>query len=78
MDSQLDAMLSFHKWNMSTSHIVDEYNLSEEQVTEALRFYELNKEQINSCISKIIRTYTELTTKINKKLSCEKYTSTLN
>ncbi len=43
--------IAFHKWNMSTSQIADEYDLSEEQVTEALRFYELNKEQIDIAIA---------------------------
>jgi len=43
--------IAFHKWNMSTFQIADEYDLSEEQVTEALRFYELNKEQIDIAIA---------------------------
>ena len=36
-----------HKWGMIAAQIADEYDLSEEQVTEALRFYAVNKEQIN-------------------------------
>jgi uncharacterized protein (DUF433 family) len=36
---------------MSASQIADEYDLSEEQVTEALRFYEFNKEQIDIAIA---------------------------
>ena len=43
--------IAFHKWNMSASQITGEYDLSEEKVTEALRFYELNKEQIDLAIA---------------------------
>jgi uncharacterized protein (DUF433 family) len=36
---------------MSAAQIADEYDLSEEQVTEALRFYAVNKEQIDLAIA---------------------------
>jgi len=32
---------------MSAAQIADEYDLSEEQVTEALRFYTVNKKQVD-------------------------------
>ena len=40
-----------HKWDMSAAQIADEYDLSEEQVTEALRFYAVNKEQVDLAIT---------------------------
>jgi len=43
--------IAFHKLLMSASQIANEYDLSEEQVTEALRFYEFNKEQIDLAIA---------------------------
>ena len=39
--------ITSHKWGMSAAQIADEYDLSEEQVTEALRFYAVNKEQVD-------------------------------
>ncbi|GBO54596.1 hypothetical protein APA_2543 [Pseudanabaena sp. lw0831] len=43
--------IAAHKWGMSAAQIADEYDLSEEQVTEVLRFYAINKEQIDLAIS---------------------------
>ena len=43
--------IASHKWGMSAAQIADEYDLSEEQVTEALRFYAVNKEQIALAIA---------------------------
>ena len=43
--------IAAHKWGMSAAQIADEYNLSEEQVTEALTFYAVNKEQIDLAIA---------------------------
>ena len=43
--------IAAHKWGMSAAQIADEYDLSEEQVTEALRFYAVNKEQIDLAIA---------------------------
>jgi uncharacterized protein (DUF433 family) len=42
--------IAAHKWGMSAAQIADEYDLSEEQVMEALRFYAVNKEQIDLAI----------------------------
>jgi uncharacterized protein (DUF433 family) len=39
--------IAAHKWGMSAAQIADEYDLSEEQVTEALRFYTVNKKQVD-------------------------------
>jgi len=43
--------IAAHKWAMSAAQIADEYDLSKEQVIESLKFYELNKEQINLAIA---------------------------
>ena len=43
--------IAAHKWSMSAAQIADEYDLSEVQVNEALKFYELNKEQIDIAIA---------------------------
>jgi uncharacterized protein (DUF433 family) len=43
--------IAAHKWGMSAAQIADEYDLSEEQVTEALKFYEVNKEQVDLAIA---------------------------
>jgi uncharacterized protein (DUF433 family) len=43
--------IASRKWGMSAAQIADEYDLSEEQVTEALRFYAVNKEQIDLAIA---------------------------
>ena len=43
--------IAAQKWGMSAAQIADEYNLSEEQVTEALRFYAVNKEQVDLAIA---------------------------
>ena len=43
--------IAAHKWGMSAAQVADEYNLSEEQVTEALRFYAVNKEQVDLAIA---------------------------
>ena len=43
--------IAAHKWGMSAAQIADEYDLSEEQVTEALRFYAANKEQVDLAIA---------------------------
>ena len=43
--------IAAHKWGMSAAQIADEYDLSEEQVIEALRFYAVNKEQIDLAIA---------------------------
>lgn len=42
--------IAAYKWGMSAAQIAYEYELSEEQVMEALRFYELNREQIDLAI----------------------------
>jgi uncharacterized protein (DUF433 family) len=42
--------IAAHKWGMSVAQIADEYDLSEEQVTEALKFYAVNKEQVDLAI----------------------------
>jgi uncharacterized protein (DUF433 family) len=44
-------VIAAYKWGMSPAQIADEYDLSEEQVTEALRFYAVNKEQVDLAIS---------------------------
>ena len=36
---------------MNVAQIADEYDLSEDQVTEALRFYVVNKEQVDLAIA---------------------------
>ena len=43
--------IAAQKWGMSAAQIADEYDLSEEQVTEALTFYAVNKEQIDLAIA---------------------------
>jgi uncharacterized protein (DUF433 family) len=43
--------IAFHKWGMSPNRIADEHDLSEEQITEALKFYLVNKEQIDMAIA---------------------------
>jgi uncharacterized protein (DUF433 family) len=43
--------IASHKWGMGVAQIADEYDLSEEQVTEALRFYAVNKEQVDLAIA---------------------------
>ena len=43
--------IAAHKWGMSVAQIADEYDLSEDQVTEALRFYAVNKEQVDLAIA---------------------------
>jgi len=43
--------IAAHKWSMSAAQIADEYDLSKDQVTEALRFYAVNKEQIDLAIA---------------------------
>ena len=43
--------IAAHKWGMGVAQIADEYDLSEEQVTEALRFYAVNKEQVDLAIA---------------------------
>ncbi len=43
--------IAAHKWGISAAQIADEYDLSEEQVTEALRLYAVNKEQIDIAIA---------------------------
>ena len=43
--------IAAHKWGMSTTQIAYEYDLSEEQVMEALRFYAVNKEQVDLAIA---------------------------
>lgn len=43
--------IAAHKWGMSAAQIADEYDLSEDLVMEALRFYAVNKEQIDWAIA---------------------------
>ena len=43
--------IAAHQWGMSAAQIADEYDLSEDQVTEALRFYAVNKEQVDLAIA---------------------------
>ncbi len=43
--------IAANKWGMSATRIADEYDLSSEQVTEALRFYAVNKEQVDFAIA---------------------------
>jgi uncharacterized protein (DUF433 family) len=43
--------IAAHKWGMSAAQIADEYDLYEEQVTEALRFYAVNKERVDLAIA---------------------------
>lgn len=43
--------ISAQQWNWTPAQISDEYNLSEAQVEEALRFYDLHKAEIESAIS---------------------------
>ena len=43
--------ITSHKWGMSAAQIAYEYDLSEEQVMEALRFYAVNKEQVDLAIA---------------------------
>ena len=43
--------IAAHKWGMNVAQIADEYDLSEDQVTEALRFYAVNKEQVDLAIA---------------------------
>jgi uncharacterized protein (DUF433 family) len=43
--------IAAHKWSISAAQIADEYDLSKEQVTEALRFYAVNKEQVDFAIA---------------------------
>jgi uncharacterized protein (DUF433 family) len=47
----MKLVIAAHKWGMSTAQIADEYDLSEEQVTEALRFYAVNREQVDLVIA---------------------------
>jgi uncharacterized protein (DUF433 family) len=43
--------IAWQQWNWEPSRIAEEYDLSEAQVTEALRFYELHKAEIKAAIS---------------------------
>ena len=45
------VVIASQKWGMSLSQISDEYELNEAQVREALSFYVVNKEQIDTAIS---------------------------
>lgn len=45
------VVIASQKWGMSLSQIADEYELNEAQVREALSFYVVNKEQIDTAIS---------------------------
>ncbi|BAZ80112.1 DUF433 domain-containing protein [Sphaerospermopsis kisseleviana CS-549] len=45
------VVIASQKWGMSLSQIADEYELNEAQVKEALSFYVVNKEQIDTAIS---------------------------
>ncbi|MFM7363993.1 MAG: DUF433 domain-containing protein [Cuspidothrix sp.] len=45
------VVIASQKWGMSLSQIADEYQLNEAQVREALSFYVVNKEQIDTAIS---------------------------
>ena len=55
--------IAAHKWGMNAAQIADEYDLSEEQVTEALRFYAVNKEQVDLAIASEQSLGSVLTTK---------------
>ncbi len=43
--------IAANKWAMSAAQIADEYDLLSEQVTEALSFYAVNKEQVDFAIA---------------------------
>ena len=43
--------ISARQWNWEPEKIAEEYDLSEAQVTEALRFYELHSTEIEAAIS---------------------------
>lgn len=45
------VVIASQKWGMSLSQIADEYQLNEAQVREALSFYVVNKEQIDTAIA---------------------------
>ncbi len=47
----MTLVIAAHKWGMSVAQIADEYDLSEDKVMEALRFYAVNKEQIDLAIA---------------------------
>jgi uncharacterized protein (DUF433 family) len=46
--------IAWQQWNWEPSRIAQEYDLSEAQVSEALRFYELHKAEIEAAISEEI------------------------